>query len=56
MNNRVRHLIRKLVQEASKTEDNEYYIDTELINEVEVKKNESKKIAPIINKKVPVKN
>ena len=56
MNNKIRHLIRKLVQEAERPEENEYYIDTELINEVEDKKNESKKIAPIIKKTVPVKN
>lgn len=43
MNNKIRHLIRKLVQEASKPEVNEYYIDTDLFNESEIKKNERTK-------------
>jgi len=56
MNNKVRQLIRKLIQEASKPEENEYYIDSDFINEVENKKKGSKKHASIIKQKVNTNN
>lgn len=54
MNSRVRQIIRKLVQEASNTEHNEYYIDLDIINESDIKK--ESKPALLKNKKPSVKS